>query len=142
MPNAIITSIVARVIDCHDLRNSGASDTSGSSRPPKRTCKAPSFTPARSNTSFRRTINPKRITHRAVRPLGAGNSRLYVNARIAGTLADRSKLHAWQAMKDVLSGQRQRLIYIPLNGQAKLVDIYIARESWPNANLRNADHLA
>ena len=48
-----------------------------------------------------------------------------------GTLADRSKLHARQPMKDVLSGQRQRLIYMAPNSQAKLVDIYIARKVGP-----------
>src|SRR5712672_505752 len=74
---------------------------------------------------------PKRIAHRSVRPLGAGNSRLHINAGIAGTLADRSKLHAWQSMKDILGGQRQRLVYMPTYGQPKFVEVDLARKVGP-----------
>ena len=78
---------------------SGASGTTGSSMPLKRTCTAPGFDAGAIEHVLETHAGPTCVSHRAVRPLCAGDARLEVAARIARALIDGDKLHPWQGVE-------------------------------------------
>src|SRR6516164_10324854 len=110
-----------------DFMKSGASATTGSSRPLKRTCTAPAFTPARSSTSFRRT---QCVSHSAVRPLRARNTGLEIAARIAGALIDGNQLHVRQR-EDLIKGERQAFLDMTTDRQTEGTHIDLGGDDRP-----------
>src|SRR5689334_17383025 len=112
-----------------DFMKSGASATTGSSRPLKRTWTAPAFTPARSSKSFRRTPL-QRAFHRAIRPFPAGDTRLEIAARVAGALIDGSQFHPRKG-EDLVEGQRQAVLDMAAHRQPERTDIDRGRDDRP-----------
>ena len=109
---------------------SGASGTTGSSMPLKRTWTAPAFTPGAIEHVLQAHAGPARVSHRAMRPLRARDARLEIAARIARALIDRNKLHLRQR-KEIVERQRQVLIDMAVHRQPEGSDIDLGRNDRP-----------